>query len=577
MPATGLSRPARRTLVRSLAAGAMGGALVAGLTLVALGLPGTPPAAAYAPAPESCVRVIDGVEWTLDPCIAEGEPLPPDFADTLEDIAQCPDPVPSDLPDSPAAGRAAPQVSETATAPPGSPTAPPPTSSPTSPPTTPPTSPPTDDPPECPPVHDPVPWPGYPPPGSPEPTPSETLSPDPLPSDEDCADQTPNAIAADEPKDEKADRIKCRKPGGIPDPKKPITLVAAGNSLVSAHHQTGFGVGTCDETAADGRGLKGNDANFSFAGKYYEANPQIVEYYNFARTGFSTKDFVAAAAADTDGCETPWNRNDTPLNLSKKVIQAAKAAGRSAYFVADGGINNTNWVKLVGQLGKCYGIDFAVNNLLTGARNFGVQVDFYYVVPKVAPNDPPRGLKKNIVKKGGACYGTVTVLGRVWWTRIDVPAYNGPGSDAPSELSKRIKKDVGDAIQVLLNAGTDKIVWMLYFNINPAKVDVANLGLAWARAQMPAWLARWLPNSVWAWEVALVEGDFAGDVNTMTTNLNNEIKGGIPVNAKVKAYEPVNLLGTDEIQKTAIGGCPHPNDNGHVKLKDKLKETYDGM
>jgi hypothetical protein len=36
-------------------------------------------------------------------------------------------------------------------------------------------------------------------------------------------------------------------------------------------------------------------------------------------------------------------------------------------------------------------------------------------------------------------------------------------------------------------------------------------------------------------------------------------------------------LATNEIQDTAVGGCPHPNDAGHKKLAGVLSATYAGM
>lgn len=547
-------------------------ALTFGIGAVVLGLPSAPPAAG-SPAPGSCVRVINDVEWLLDPCIPEGAPLPPDLIEAIDDLAACPpeSPPPSTPMSAPvsnpatrtatAAARAGTQATMTATAPV--------TETPSAPVTETPSASPSDDPPECPDLGDPVPWPDYPPPGvSPSPTP-----PDPTPSQEPIpavceADSPTPGLAADDPKDESADLIKCRKKNELPDPNKPITLVGAGNSLVSAHHQTGFGIGTCEHTASDDRKLTGNDAWFSFVGKYFNTNKQILDYYNFARTGFNTKDIVAAAAADKDGCETPWNRNDAPIKLSEKVIKAAKAAGRAAYFVADGGVNNTNWVKLLGQLAKCFGLDFAVNNLLWVTGVFLVRVGFEYKVLN--------GLKKDIIKKGGSCITTVKAFGFTWATRIEVPAYDGPGSAAPSALARRIKGDVASAIKTVLDAGADKVVWLLYYDLNQAKVDIANLALAAAKSQFPDWLNRRLPNSVATFNVPIIDSDFAADVTKMTTDLDNEIIAGVPNNAKVKTMTAPAFVPAD-IQNTAIGGCPHPSDSGHTKLADQLKKTFDAI
>lgn len=128
----------------------------------------------------------------------------------------------------------------------------------------------------------------------------------------------------------------------------------------------------------------------------------------------------------------------------------------------------------------------------------------------------------------------------------------------------------------MLDAGADKIVWMLYYDINLAQVDLSNLGYAAAKSYLPNWLSGWLPGSVATYLVPIVEADFAGDVRKMTTDLDNEIKAALPNNAKVKAMTPPNF-GAGDLQNTALGGCPHPNDSGHKKLADQLKTTYDNM
>jgi hypothetical protein len=70
---------------------------------------------------------------------------------------------------------------------------------------------------------------------------------------------------------------------------------------------------------------------------------------------------------------------------------------------------------------------------------------------------------------------------------------------------------------------------------------------------------------------------FAGDVTTMTTNLNKAVTDGITAVASAKAKEMPVALDTSEIQDTAVGGCPHPNDAGHKKLAGVLSATYAGM
>ena len=374
-----------------------------------------------------------------------------------------------------------------------------------------------------------------------------------------------------------ADLIQCRDPKTIPDPGNPVTLVAAGDSITSAHNQTGFGIGTCDNTTSDARKLTGNDANFSYAGLYFGLNKQIISYYNFARTGFSTDNIRTAVAATTDACGNPWNRNDTPLNLAVSVIKRAKAAGSAAYFVTDGGVNNTNWTTVVSKLAECQGIGFAANTLLAGVP--GVTVNFYYVVPKVLPTDPPLGLQKNIIKMGGACYTVVKLGGpfpQTWWSRVAVPQYNGPGSANPSALSAQIGPDAAAIVNAVLAAGADKVVWLLYYDITPANIDVANLGLATAQAKFPAWAAKFLPATVTPFNVSLIDPLYAGDVRTLVTNLNTTIQNAIPVNAKVTALIPPALTAND-LQNTGLGGSPHPNASGHTKLANALSAAYNAL
>jgi hypothetical protein len=410
-------------------------------------------------------------------------------------------------------------------------------------------------------------------------TDSGTGSPSPTSSDQ-CGLPTPtdssSTLAA--PPGESADLIQCRNPATIPDPANPVTLVATGDSITSAHNQTGFGIGTCDNTAADARGLTGNDANFSYAGKYFTLNKQIIAYYNFARTGFTTSDIRNAAAGKTsDACGNDWNRNDTPLNLAVKVIKAAKAAKSAAYFVTTGGVNNTDWTQVVAKLAECQGLGFATDTLLAGVPL--ITTSFRYIVPQVLPTDGPFGQYKNIITKGGACYATVKLGGpfpQTWWTRVAVPAYDGPGSPAPSALSNQIGPDATAIVNAVLGAGADKVVWMLYYDISPADIDVANLGLAAAKAKMPAWVTRNLPATVTAFPVSLIDPALIGQVKTLVANLNKAISGAIAANPKV-AVQAAPALTVGDIQNTGIGGSPHPNDSGHTKLSTTLNAAFNGL
>ncbi|HZN19245.1 MAG TPA: hypothetical protein VFB84_13880 [Micromonosporaceae bacterium] len=152
----------------------------------------------------------------------------------------------------------------------------------------------------------------------------------------------------DKVREARGDRIDCRNPNNIPDRANPVVLVATGDSVTSAHHQWGFGTGLCNRTSADFRGLTGNHAKFSYVGRYFDnLNPNVVEYYNFARTGFSTGEMRTSAANNPDGCGNNWGRAFPPVALADAVVRKAKADNRKAYFVTTGGVNNTNWTTVL--------------------------------------------------------------------------------------------------------------------------------------------------------------------------------------------------------------------------------------
>ena len=60
------------------------------------------------------------------------------------------------------------------------------------------------------------------------------------------------------------------------------------------------------------------------------------------------------------------------------------------------------------------------------------------------------------------------------------------------------------------------------------------------------------------------------------TDLNAEIKKAIPNNAKVK-FQDAPALDKDKIQKTMLGGCPHPNDVGHTELSKTLDTAFKAL
>ncbi|HEX6074636.1 MAG TPA: hypothetical protein VFZ32_05140 [Micromonosporaceae bacterium] len=376
----------------------------------------------------------------------------------------------------------------------------------------------------------------------------------------------------DEPKDKDADRL-CRRPE---DSSKDAVLVATGDSVTSAYHQTMSAASTncaINNSAKDHRNLPGNDMLFSYAGRYYtNLNKNISEYYNFARVGFTTDDIIKAGAGTQDACKNNWNRVKPPLGLADDAVRAAKRAGKKAYFVTTGGVNNTNWTDMLVQFSQCRGLEvlteaFKATVFSTNATKF----EWW------ARGQLP-GQWDKIIDNGGGCRAT-------WWVprpwpfpplllqpiRIGVPAYDGPGSPNPSALSKQIADDAKTIVDTMINAGADKVVWMLYYSILPAEVDLAAVvsqilggyaGIRYLKDVVP-----WIFN---LGDASLVPVQLVGRIRTLETDLNNAIKSKLPVNAKL-VVQPAPALGAGDIQKTVPMGCPHPNGNGHDKLANSLK------
>ncbi|MEK8106921.1 hypothetical protein NKG94_20570 [Micromonospora sp. M12] len=97
--------------------------------------------------------------------------------------------------------------------------------------------------------------------------------------------------------DANKDRIRCREVQTVSDD---TVLTLTGDSISSAHHQFGFGVGPgCPMTSADGRGMPGNNGVYSYGRRYFDMDGSVVDYDNYARTGYGTGDIIAGRAAPT--------------------------------------------------------------------------------------------------------------------------------------------------------------------------------------------------------------------------------------------------------------------------------------
>jgi hypothetical protein len=578
---------------RVRAAAARAAATVAVLALaLEMGAWIAPPAAVAEPGddPTTCTRDIEYrgllIEWSFDPCIPEGAPLPPDvesemYEDWLDSMCQSPSPTP------PASPTGFPTGSPSPT-PPASPTGFP-TSLPSATQTVaaqatafptstftetvaPPTGSPSADP--CPPL----------PTASPNPDPS--LSPPPSgppssqpPSQEPSASPSPETCPAPqgEVNDDDASKLEqARKDRICPkgrNPENPVVVVATGDSVTSAHIQNSYAypMGNCKgNTAEDDRKLPGNHMGLSYVGKYVnDINKDVVEYYNFARTGHGTREIMTAAKAHKDSCGNDWGRDFPPVDLADRAIRQAKTDHKAAYFVSTGGVNNTNWTDTLGAVAKCGVIDHFrghIQDYITRNRLPWTAVVRWF-------DAQGRRTTKDKVIDGGACHGRITgnITGRRYiHRRVEIPAYNGPTKFA------EIRKDVTDIVNKMVNAGADKVVWMAYYDISPAQIDVGLFAETY-RLALSRRMRGMLPGRIPSHVVDLIDDPaWKTTAQKWVTDLNAEIKKAIPNNAKVK-FQDAPALNNTKIQKTMLGGCPHPNDVGHTDLSKTLDAAFKAL
>ena len=188
-----------------------------------------------------------------------------------------------------------------------------------------------------------------------------------------------------------------------------------------------------------------------------------------------------------------------------------------------------------------------------------------------------KAIGRDAVIKGGACQVVLQeqILGgnprdiTIERLRFDVPVYDGP-THYPT-----ITRDVNTITTRALSSGADKIAWMGYYDITPAKVAIGTFAKQWVQnTELPKTVKGALPD-IPDVELELVTGKaWKTQVQTWTNELNNAIKASIlPLDPKIKFVKPP-ALGVDKIQKTMIGGCPHPNLAGHDDLATSLDAAF---
>ncbi|WP_405093301.1 hypothetical protein OG767_10960 [Micromonospora sp. NBC_01392] len=567
----------------------------------------------------TCIRTIEGVDWFFDPCVAPDEPLPPDVRTGIEEDRQArcgPTGAPSTTPLA-VALTATPSASSTATGAPTSiptstgsagpgpsgsvdpsasavsPSPCPVTPSPTVPASGPPSSPgtttsatpPTTAAPSSstvPPSASVPPSATVPPSSSAPPStappsstvpPSATVPPSGSPSPPAGGCAATGGTAPTDSRLPEAEKDRLCPPNR--NPAAPAVLVATGDSVTSAHiqakhHHEPKKCAVNQNTQADQRGLPGNDMTSSYAGRYVTAlNQDVVEYYNFARTGMGTGDILGAPATYPDACENLWSRTSPPIALAEAAVAKAKQDRRKAYFVTTGGINNTNWTQVAQGIAMCGMAElmrtemvkyFIRNNLPLNAV-----MRWYDTTGKQIGRDD--------VIKGGACQVVLQEnvnAGNEKEVTVDRLRFVVPAFDGPANYAK-ITADANAITTRMVRAGADKVVWMGYYDITPAKVALGSFAQTYVQnTKLPDPVKGALPN-IPDVEVDLVtQPAWKTQVQTWTKDVNNAIRASILPADPIVRFQPAPALTSDKIQKKLIGGCPHPNLPGHDELAKAL-------
>src|SRR5262249_16955506 len=155
---------------------------------------------------------------------------------------------------------------------------------------------------------------------------------------------------------------------------------------------------------------------------------------------------------------------------------------------------------------------------------------------------------------------------------IRIPPYDGPGAPAANQaqLGKNIPDHAKKIVDTLLAAGADKVVWMLYYDINRASIDLKALASdVMGTIKSLKDRKNRVHGGLNLGDASLVPERLVGKITTYETAMNDAIKSKIAANPKV-VLQAAPVIFEGEIQKTAPLGCPHPNAKGHDKLANTL-------
>ncbi|HTJ44715.1 MAG TPA: hypothetical protein VL463_21565 [Kofleriaceae bacterium] len=378
------------------------------------------------------------------------------------------------------------------------------------------------------------------------------------------------------------------------------SVVIFGDSVNAKHNQVKAGkFCVAPKTTADKRGLVGNDYPESPMGK----TPAFdhTRALACARTGWSSDAAMSRNPGD-DACKNPgtwpaagtWSPQEVGQVWAKQEPQKAKRI-----VVADGGINDKDWTSSLSHLAAC-------NLLASVVEEYNKPGRYSTGIARFVVTVNGNNAESKLLEVGGTCTVVVTRKWRLWpvgpigtlmsYAKITVPAF----SYTPAQLAA-ITAHV-QALRAAVTPWAGRLLWLRYYDINPAEIDV--------RSGLPELVAAYTADWNWIKSAAgYIPGTFIANIvqtipkaqRTYITTLKNQLNGAIwaglgncgvwnaaaqtratPTDCSAAQDKSVLFTGVPagwgaaSMQRTVIGGMPHPSSAaGSALLGNTLKDAVD--
>jgi hypothetical protein len=356
------------------------------------------------------------------------------------------------------------------------------------------------------------------------------------------------------------------------------TLITSGDSVTSAHWQKKSGNPTgavpCPNTSDRGGRGPGNDPFFSYANAVFRDVAKFAggNYYNYARTGFTTTDMLQADPAAVDACGNTWGKPQPPVGMVTATAAWEKEQKRKVAWVTTGGVNDTNWSGVLENFLGC-SVTGHIVTTQTSARRLGyVSMMVTFADRSTHQFDGTAADNRAIdrlLREGGSCrFVKKSTFGSILMdSTFTVALFNIGG------VKNQITGNVKTAVEAGIAAKIDRIVWLGYYDISKAEIDVAAAAPVFGLTAAEA--TRYLGAR---FKLARTSAQ-AQTLRDQQTALNKAICDGVTAAKRANPTASVmctkwtdpNFTGSGDIQDTVKGGMPHPSEGGQRKLAEVIK------